>query len=197
MTRQTTFLLRLLGTTLVTTTLAFVAAQPSLAKEYADEETAALLKVLNNSKISLADGVRQVSKSGEVAISAKFELDDNKKLSLSVYTAEKGLGEDAEHNVLKEFSGSPEQATWSPEAEVFKDIPHISRASQHLALIALARNSLADLITTAQKQNKGVVFSANPAVSNHRPVLVLLVTDKNEVKELHYDLETGRDITAK
>ena len=97
--------------------------QSSLAKAYDDEETTALLQVLNNSKVSMAEGVQQLTKGGEAAISAKYELDDNKKLSLSVYTAEKGLGADPEHNVLKEFSGSPEKAPWAPEAEVFKDIP--------------------------------------------------------------------------
>src|SRR5260370_30356767 len=64
------------------------------------EDYTALLKVLSNSKRSLAEGIRQAAKSTEVPISAKFELDDNGKLSLSVYTAENGLTTDAEHNVL-------------------------------------------------------------------------------------------------
>lgn len=191
MSRQTTSLLRLFGTALATATLAFVTTQASLAKEYADEETAALLKVLSNSKLSLADGVRQVSKGGEAAISAKFELDDNKKLSLSVYTAEKGLEVDPEHNVLKEFSGSPEQSPWAPEAEVFKDIPHVSRASGHLTLMALAKHPLADLITMAQKQHKGIVFSAIPEVQKHRAVLLVLMADQGKVSEYRYDLLTG------
>ncbi len=54
------------------------------------EEYGPLLKVLSQSKHSLADGIRQTTKSTEVPISAKFELDNNGKLSLSVYTAEKG-----------------------------------------------------------------------------------------------------------
>ena len=168
-----------------------------MAKEYGDEETAALLKVLSNSKLSLADGVRQMSKGGEAAISAKFELDDNKKLSLSVYTAQKGLGEDPEHNVLKELSGSPEQTPWSPEAEVFKDLEHVSRASEHLTLMALTKDSLADFIAMAQKQHKGMVFSAIPEVQSHRPVLVVLLADNGKVNEVRYDLETGRAIAAK
>ncbi len=194
---HTSPLLRLLGTALATATLALVVAQPSLAKEYGDEETAALLKVLSNSKLSLADGVRQMSKGGEAAISAKFELDDSKKLSLSVYTAQKGLGEDPEHNVLKELSGSPEQTPWSPEAEVFKDLEHVSRASEHLTLMALTKDSLADFIAMAQKQHKGMVFSAIPEVQSHRPVLVVLLADNGKVNEVRYDLETGRAIAAK
>jgi hypothetical protein len=169
---------------------------PSSAKDYNDEETAALLKVLPNAKLSLADGVRQAAKGGEAPVSAKFELDDSKKLSLSIYTAEKGLDVDPEHNVLKEISGSPEQATWTPESEVFKDLPHIARASEHLALTALAKSSLADFIGMAEKQNKGIVFSAIPEIQNHRPVLVLLTADKGKVNELRYDLQTGRPVTT-
>src|SRR5262245_39233825 len=171
---HTTSVHKVFGIVLTSATLALFAVQPSLSKQYNDEETTALLQVLNNSKLSLIDGVRQLSKGGEVPISAKFELDDNKKLSLSVYTAETGLGQDAEHNVLKEFSGSPDQTPWSPEAEVFKDIPHVSRASEQLALMALAKQPLADSIAMAQKQHKGTVFSAMPEVQNHRPVLLVL-----------------------
>ena len=56
---------------------------------------------------------------------------------------------------------------------------------------------LADFITMAQKQNKGVVFSAIPEIKNHRPVLVVLLADKGEVNEVRYDLETGRAVAAK
>ena len=196
MSRQNTFTLQLLGAALVCTALFIEMPQSSLAKQD-DEETTALLQVLNNSKVGMAEGVQQLTKGGEAAISAKYELDDNKKLSLSVYTAEKGLGEDPEHNVLKEFSGSPEKAPWAPEAEEFKDIPHAVRASGHLTLMALAKHSLADFVTMAQKQHKGKVFSAIPEVQNHRPVLVVLIADKDKVNELRYDLETGHAIAAK
>ena len=189
---QTKSLQCFLAAALGTITLGLATAHPALAKQYDDEETTALLTVLGNAKLSLVDGVRQVSKGSEAAISAKFELDDNKKLSLSVYTAEKGLAEDPEHNVLKEYSGSPEQTPWSPEAEVFKDLEHVSRASGHLTLMALAKHSLPDFIATAQKQHKGTVFSAIPEVQNHRPILVVLVADQRKVKEYRYDLMTGQ-----
>lgn len=188
---QTKSLQCFLAAALGTITLSLATAQPSLAKAYADEETTALLKVLGNTKVGLADGVRQVSKRGEAAISAKFELDDNKKLSLSVYTAEKGLAVDPEHNVLKEYGGSPEQTPWSPEAEVFKDLEHVSRASGQLTSMALAKHSLAYFIAMAQKEHKGRVFSAIPEVQNHRPVLVVLLADQGKVNEYRYDLMTG------
>jgi hypothetical protein len=72
-------------------------------EEEPSEEYGSLLKVLSQSKHSLADGIRQATTSTEVPISAKFELDDNGKLSLSVYTAERGLATDAENNILKEL----------------------------------------------------------------------------------------------
>jgi len=197
MSRQNTSTLQLLAAALVSAALAIAVPQSSLAKQYDDEETTALLQVLNNSKVSMAKGVQQLTKGAEAAISAKYELDDNKKLSLSVYTAEKGLGADPEHSVLKEFSGSPEKAPWTPEAEVFKDIPHVSRASGQLTLMALAKHSLADFITMAQKQHKGMVYSAIPEVQNRRPVLVVLIADKDKVSEVRFDLETGRVIAAK
>lgn len=72
--------------------LTLCVAQPrlSLAQE---GENAALLKQLPNSKQTIAGAIRKVVKSPEEAISAKFELDDKGQLSLSIYTAEKGLAE--------------------------------------------------------------------------------------------------------
>ena len=197
MSRLNIFRLQRLGSALVCTALVIAVPLSALAKSYDDEETTALLQALNNSKVSMAEGVQQLTKGSEAAISAKYEFDDNKKLSLSIYTAEKGLGEDPEHNVLKEFSGSPEKAPWAPEAEVFKDIPHASRASGQLTLMALAKHSLGDFIAMAQKQHKGKVFSASPEVQNHRPVLVVLIADNDKVNEVRYDLETGHVMAAK
>ncbi|MEO8157556.1 MAG: hypothetical protein ABI648_07140 [Betaproteobacteria bacterium] len=186
-----------IGAALAGALLAFAVHQPSFAKQYDDEETTALLQVLNNSKVSMAEGVRQLTKDGEAAISAKYELDEKKKLSLSIYTAEKGLGADPEHNILKEFSASPEQSAWAPEAEVFKDIEHVSRASGQLTLMALAKHPLADFIKMARKQHKGMVYSAIPEVKNHRPVLVVLIADKGKVSAVLYDLASGHLVTGK
>ena len=56
---------------------------------------AVLVAALSKSKLTLADAIRQAAKTGDVAISAKFEFDDAGKLSLSVYTAERGAAERA------------------------------------------------------------------------------------------------------
>ncbi|HZF24124.1 MAG TPA: PepSY domain-containing protein [Burkholderiales bacterium] len=171
-----------------------VTAPAATAKVYDDQETAALVRALSGSKVSLLEGLHQVGKDDEAAISAKFEFDDNHKLSLSVYTAEKGLAVDAEHNVLKEFSGSPEATAWAPEAEVFKDIPHVARASEHLALMSVSHFTLADIVAIAQKRHKGTVFSVTPAVIEKHPVAVVLIADKSKVVELDIDMVTGQRV---
>src|SRR5437762_13118998 len=106
------------------------------------KDTQALLEALGKSKLTVLDGVRQAAKGGAVPISAKFELEDG-KLSLSVYTAEKGLSVPADHNVLQELSGSPEEEKWAPKTEVFKDVAHVARSSEQLTLMALSKSSLA------------------------------------------------------
>jgi hypothetical protein len=173
-----------------------VTAPAATAKVYDDQETAALVRALSGSKISLLEGLRQVGKGDEAAISAKFEFDDNHKLSLSVYTAEKGLAVDAEHNVLKEFSGSPEATAWAPEAEVFKDIPHVARASEHLTLMSVSHFTLADIVAIAQKRHKGTVFLVTPAVLEKHPVAVVLIADKSKVVELDIDMVTGQRVSG-
>jgi uncharacterized membrane protein YkoI len=172
-----------------------ILAQASWAGDEGDH--AALLQALGKSKLSLADGLKQSTKGAEIPISAKFELDDNKQLSLSVYTAEKGLGVDAEHNALKEFAGSPEQSAWTPAAEVFKDLPHVARASQHLAISALAKHSLADVVARAQKGHAGTVFAITPAIHNKKAVFEILIADKGKVTEYLYDALTGAQLAKK
>lgn len=162
----------------------------------AGKDQAALVKALAQSKITLLDGLRQATKAPEVPISAKFEFDDGGKLSLSVYTAEKGLAVDAEHNVLKELSGSPEQSKWAPKVEVFKDIPHVARSSEQLALVSLSTSALADIVSRAQKDHPGTVFSIAPAVRNHKPVFVMLQADKGKVTEHVYGVMDGKAVQA-
>lgn len=160
----------------------------------AGHDQAALVKALAGSKISLLDGLRQATKPPEVPISAKFEFDDGGKLSLSVYTAGKGLAVDAEHNVLKELSGSPEQSKWAPKVEVFKDIPHVARSSQQLALVSLSSATLANIVARAQKEHPGTVLSITPAVRNHKPVFLVLEADKGKVTERVYGVMDAKPV---
>jgi hypothetical protein len=172
----------------------FVATQPAYA---GDEDTAKLLAVLPNTKLSLADGIKQTTKGQEVPISGKFELDDNGKLSLSVYTAEKGLSVLPEKNVLKELAGSPEQAAWTPETEVFKDVEHVARSSQHLVLNALSHLSLLAIVEDASKHASGIVYSINPTLHGRKAVFEVLVADKDKVSKLTYDIPSGKFLGSK
>ena len=165
----------------------------SIAQDHAQEPNA-LLKELPQSKLTLADGIRHAAKGkDEVSISAKFELDDNRKLSLSVYTAEKGLAVDAEHNVLKELAGSPEAPQWAPETEVFKDVEHISRSATQLTLMSLSKVTLLDIIGKAEKTQKGTVFSIKPLLQDRKARFVVLIASEGKVVELNYDLMTGEE----
>ena len=173
---------------------AFVATHGAYAGE---EDTAKLLAVLPNAKLSLADGIKQATKDKEVPISGKFEMDDNGKLSLSVYTAEKGLSVLPEKNVLKELAGSPEQAAWAPESEVFKDVEHVARSSQHLVLNALSQQSLLAIVEDASKHGSGIVYSINPTLHGRKAVFEVLVANKDKVSKLTYDIPSGKFLGSK
>jgi len=153
--------------------------QPALAAGES-KELQAVAQALAKSKLSLFAGIRQASQGSAKAISAKFELEDG-KLSLSVYTAEKGLAVPAEKNVLQELSGSPEQDKWTPQVEVFKDVPHVARSAEQLTLMSLGRKSLAAIIAEVRKTHPGTVFSITPSIKNHKPVAVVLVAQKGKV----------------
>ena len=168
-----------------------------LAAEQADAETAKLLAALPSAKFSLSSSLMQVTKGSEVPISAKYEMDDHGKLSLSVYTAEKGLGVEPDKNVLKEVAGSPEKASWNPETEVFKDVEHVARASEHLVLNALSQKSLLALVKDASARAGGTVFSIWPAVEGRKAVFVVLVAKNDKVSTLTYEIPSGKYLGQK
>ncbi len=158
-------------------------------------DDAKLIAALSRSKHTLEAGIMQAaSKAPESAISAKFELEDKGDLSLSVYVAEKGLGVDAEHNVLKELGGGPDSEKWTPETEVFKDVEHVSRSAEQLTIMALSKMSLADVIAKAGKDQPGTVYSVTPKMRGRKAVFVVLVADKGKSVELVYDATTGNPV---
>jgi uncharacterized membrane protein YkoI len=168
-----------------------LAAVLSAPLALAEGSEAELLKALPSSKQTLTAGITQAqAKSPEVSISAKFEMDDAGKLSLSVYTAEKGLAVDAEHNVLKELSGSPAEK-WAPQTEVFHDVPHVSRSAQQLAVMALSKLSLIDVVKKAEKDQPGTVYSVIPVFHGRRPVFAVRVATGGKSVSLSYDALTG------
>jgi hypothetical protein len=175
---------------------AALAVNPAFSADSGHDQ-AALVKALAQSKRSLMDGLRQATKPPEVPISAKFEFDDAGKLSLSIYTAEKGVTVDPEKNVLKELSGSPAQDKWMPETEVFKDVPHVARSSQQLTLMSISKFTLADIVAKTQKEHSGSVLSAAPMTRDRKAVFVVLVADKGKVAEYAYSAEDGKPVLHK
>src|SRR5262245_13644168 len=170
-------------------------AQRASTAEYSQAEYGPLLAVLAKSQLTLVDGITQAAaKAPETAISAKFELDDHQHLSLSVYTAEKGLDTDAEHNVLKELAGSAEGERWSPEVEVFQDAEHLTRSAAQLTLMALSPRTRLEIIAKAWKEQPGTVFSITPMEEHRHPQFVVLVAAQGKVVALRYDLMTGESM---
>ncbi|TMH64084.1 MAG: hypothetical protein E6H57_16200 [Betaproteobacteria bacterium] len=86
--------------------------------------------------------------------------------------------------MLQELSGSPVAEKWAPSVEVFKDVPHVSRSSQQLTLMALGKASLVQIIERVEKSQSGTVFSVTPVIRNHKPVAEVLVADKGKVTRL-------------
>lgn len=175
---------------------AALAVNPAFSADSGHDQ-AALVKALAQSKHSLMDGLRQATKPPEVPISAKFEFDDAGKLSLSVYTAEKGVTVEPEKNVLKELSGSPAQDKWTPGTEVFKDVPHVARSSQQLTLMSVSKLTLADIVAKTQKEHGGSVLSVAPVMRDRKPVFVVLVSDKGKVTEYDYNAANGKPVPHK
>ncbi|HET7541022.1 MAG TPA: hypothetical protein VFK05_14160 [Polyangiaceae bacterium] len=156
------------------------ASAPAAAAEHVGDgeskshDDTALLALLPSAKLDLARGIAQAETQGARAISAKFELEDG-KLSLSVYTAKKGIELDAEHNVLAELSGDPTQPAWQPKEEVFADAKHLTRASYHLTLVQRSKMTLAAVIAKALAQQPGQVYSVEPAIHERSPIFHVLI----------------------
>jgi len=154
------------------------------------DDDLALCKAITKAKASLSDGIRQIAKT-ETPISAKLERDDRGELSLSVYTAGKGLGVDAEANVLREWAGAPEGGRWTPRAETFKDPGHVARASEQLTLMALTSKTLGEIAAKAEKEPLGSLFSITPVLTGRRATFEVRYLDKGRINEVRYDLLTG------
>ncbi len=162
--------------------------------EEQERDSGALLRALSQSQVSLSDGIKKSTKGAEVPISAKYELDEKDKLSLSVYTAEKGLNVDPQSNTFKEISGSPVSATWNPEAEVIKDEDDVKAAKEQLTVLSKAKVSLLDIVEKAAKENQGTVFAATPEMEDNKSVIEVKVAKDDNVSEHHYDIASGNEI---
>jgi len=152
------------------------------------EESADLIAMLPSARTALAEGFQQAASDGYV-ISGKFELSDEGAgpISLSVYTARAGKEAIPEENELAELAGDPTGSTWSPEAEVFEDMEHIARASQHLTLMQITSATLDSVARAAGEL--GNVYAIYPAVYAGQPVFdVRVAGEDGEVSQVRLAL---------
>jgi hypothetical protein len=124
------------------------------------------LSILDQSKISLLDGITLANQEQGPVIEAKFELDDSGKLSLSLYPAGQPLDIDAERNKFQELSGDPTATPFSGTLEVFADQEHLTRSARDLTLIQLSNRSLTDVVDAMN--DDGTVFWAIPTMRRGR-----------------------------
>jgi uncharacterized membrane protein YkoI len=179
---------------LITALLAVVTSLPATAAG-GDQSAQALIARLKDSKISLADGIRQSEKQYGLAISAKFELEDG-ALNLSIYNAKEGRSKDAEHNVLSEAAGDAAKSPWTPKMEVFADKEHLTRAAMHLTLVQTSKLSLAEAVQKAAK--RGTVYSITPAIVGNAAVYTVLVaTTDGKSSKFNVDVHTGAVLAAR
>jgi hypothetical protein len=120
------------------------------------------LNVLRQSKIKMADALAQ----SKNVIEAKFELNGDHKLALSLYPLDKPLSVDAEHQVFQELAGDPTIAPFSGNTEKFADQEHLTRSARDLTLVQLSRIGLGDAVNRVAP--KGFVFWAIPTVRDGR-----------------------------
>lgn len=174
--------------------VAVVASFPATAA--GDDQSARdLIVKLKESKISLADGIRQSEKQYGLAISAKFELEDG-ALNLSVYNAKEGRGKDAEHNVLTEAAGDASKSPWTPKLEVFEDKEHLTRSAMQLTLVQTSKLGVADAVKKVA--NRGTVYSVAPAIVGNAAVYeVLVAAPDGKSTKFAVDARTGNVAVAK
>jgi len=116
--------------------------------------------IAKQSKISMADGIAQAEKEHGAVIEAKFELNDDGKLSLSLYPLGAGVDKDAERNVFQELAGDPTTLPFTGSLEVFADQEHLTRSARDLTLMQLSYLNVADAV--AKMPNNSFVYWAIP-----------------------------------
>ena len=158
----------------------------------------AIVSLLKDSKISLLQGIDQAEKTSGPTTSAKFEVGDDGKLALSVYTVPEGFSAEPEKTTLTELSGDPTVTPYAPKPEEFADKEHIARASVHMTLFQLSKFTLKQVIQKSLWRVSGQPIDVrNPMMRNKRPVADVVIAGKNGENYLvTVDLLNGRTRVA-
>jgi hypothetical protein len=115
------------------------------------------MTVVRQSRIKMSDALRKVAVQYGPAIEAKFELDGDGRLSLSIYPVGKGIDVDAEHNTFFELAGDPTAAQFAPTLTEFQvpDEEHLTRSARDLTLVQTASITLLSAVVKAENQFSG------------------------------------------
>lgn len=153
-----------------------------------------IIPLLKNSKMTLIEAINYAEQTSGVVTSAKFEISDDGKLAVSVYTVPEGLSVEPETATLTELSGDATEDLSKLGKEVFADKEHLTRASVHMTLFQLSKLSLKQVIAKAVKLRAGQAIDVrNPMMRNHRPVAdVIIASDDQNVYVATVDLLNGR-----
>jgi hypothetical protein len=145
------------------------------------------LSVVWNSSFSMGDALAWVEENYGPTIEAKFELDHDGKLSLSVYPVSEGLEIDAERQKFFELAADPTGDEWAPELVEFQvpDEEHLTRSARDLTLVQTASLSLLDAVYVAEWEVPGgFVYWAIPTIRGTRSGYGVYVLDQEN--QVHY-----------
>jgi hypothetical protein len=129
------------------------------------------LTVVRTSKITMAAALAKMEAAHGAAIEAKFELDHDGKLALSIYPTGKGVSVDPERNTFFELAGDPTAATFTVEKSEFKmpDFEHVSRSARDLTLVQTSSRTLRQAVDAVNRAVPGgFVYWAIPTIRGTR-----------------------------
>ncbi len=135
------------------------------------------LSVMRTSQITMGEALALAEAGGGATIEAKFELDHDGKLALSIYPLGASIALDAERNVFLESAGDPTAEQWQPGSETFHDQEHLTRSARDLTLVQLSRTTLREAVVEAEEL--GTVYWAIPTLQNHRAGYGVYVLDED------------------
>lgn len=147
------------------------------------------------SRMSMSEGLAIAEAAHGPTIEAKFELDHDGELALSVYPVT-SLALDSERNLFQEQAGDPTQVPWQSELQQFHDQEHLTRSSRDLTLVQLSRYSLPEVVESLEEI--GTVYWAIPTIQEGRAgygvYLLLGSPDDDEDDDADYDQDETQSV---
>lgn len=154
-----------------------LAAPPAWAE---DKDQAALAKALKDAKVSLAKGLAASAREGK-PISAKYEIGDDGKLQLSVYTMK---GDKFSEVIVNHKTGKV------AKAEPITGSEDLSAAKSQAEAMAKAKLTLQKAVDKALYANKAYrAVSVSPSLKDGMPVADVTIHRGDEFKTVTEKLE--------